>query len=73
MVKWNWRKSRIIFPRQNEHLVCNCILFTKLPRPGDDEGEHFGLRVKLPIAHLPTTHCGDLTLSLIAEHQAGKL
>ena len=21
MVKWNWRKSRIIFPRENEHLV----------------------------------------------------
>ena len=21
MVKWNWQKSRIIFPRENEHLV----------------------------------------------------
>ena len=21
MVKWNWRKSRIISPRENEHLV----------------------------------------------------
>ena len=21
MLKWNWRKSRIIFPRKNEHLV----------------------------------------------------
>ena len=21
MVKWNWRKSRIVFPRENEHLV----------------------------------------------------
>ena len=21
MVKWNWRKSRIIFPQENEHLV----------------------------------------------------
>ena len=21
MVKWNWRKSRIIFRRKNEHLV----------------------------------------------------
>ena len=21
MVKWNWRKSCIIFPRENEHLV----------------------------------------------------
>ena len=20
-MKWNWRKSRIIFPRENEHLV----------------------------------------------------
>ena len=21
MVKWNWRKSHTIFPRENEHLV----------------------------------------------------
>ena len=27
MVKWNWRKSRIIFPRENEHLVI-LALFT---------------------------------------------
>ena len=24
MVKWNWRKSRIIFPRVTEHLVVLC-------------------------------------------------
>ena len=23
MVNWNWRKSRIIFLRENEHLVLN--------------------------------------------------
>ena len=34
----------------------------------------FGLRVKLPPAHLCTTHGGSFTLSLlIAERQAGKL
>ena len=34
----------------------------------------FGLRVKLPPAHLSTTHGGGFTLSLlIAERQAGKL
>ena len=27
MVKWNWRKSRIIFPRENEQLVCVWIYF----------------------------------------------
>ena len=34
----------------------------------------FGLRVKLPPAHLFTTHGGGFTLvSLIAEREAGKL
>ena len=34
----------------------------------------FGLRVKLPSAHLSTTHGGGFTLSLfIAKRQAGKL
>ena len=40
----------------------NYILFTKLPWPGDSEGP-FGLRVKLPPAHLSTTHGGGFTLS----------
>ena len=36
--------------------------------------ESFSLRVKLPPAHLSTTHGGGFTLSLfIAERQAGKL
>ena len=32
MVKWNWRKSRIIFPQKNEHLVCklNACAFLNL-------------------------------------------
>ena len=25
MLKWNWRKSRIILPRENEHLVVNVV------------------------------------------------
>ena len=25
MVKWNWRKSRIIFFRENEHLAVFCF------------------------------------------------
>ena len=27
VVKWNWWKSRIIFPRENEHLVLPLVLF----------------------------------------------
>ena len=27
MVKWNWRKSGIIFPRENEHLVLSTYFF----------------------------------------------
>ena len=27
MVKWNWWKSRIIFPRENEHLVFYFLFF----------------------------------------------
>ena len=27
MVKWNWRKSRIIFPRESEHLVLSTSFF----------------------------------------------
>ena len=30
MVKWNWRKSRIIFPRENEHLVLFLVVLFKL-------------------------------------------
>ena len=26
MVKWKWRKSRIIFPQENEHLVLHVNL-----------------------------------------------
>ena len=38
MLKWNWRKSRIIFPRENEHLVylfiwANHIMGTNTPKP----------------------------------------
>ena len=28
MVKWNWPKPRIIFPRENEHLVINLLYLT---------------------------------------------
>ena len=47
--------------------LCNCnyILFTKLPRPGDSEGTFRSLRVKLPPAHLSTTHGGGFTISLL--------
>ena len=43
---------------------CNldCILFAKLSWPGNSEG-HFGLRVKLPSAHLFTKNGGGFTLS----------
>ena len=29
MVKWNWRKSRIIFLRENEHVVNKVITLFK--------------------------------------------
>ena len=29
MVKWNWLKSRVIFPRENEHLVRASVCYTK--------------------------------------------
>ena len=33
MVKWNWRKSRIIFPRENERLVAILLLYPELAVP----------------------------------------
>ena len=32
MVKWNWRTSHIIFPRENEHLVLKVRSSVVLPQ-----------------------------------------
>ena len=52
-------------------IVTTYILFTKLHWPGCQET----VRVKLPPAHLFTTHGRSFTMSIliIAERQAGKL
>ena len=49
--------------RNTFHCNCNCILFTKLPWPGDSEV--CDLRVKLPPTHLSITHSGNFTLSFL--------
>ena len=57
------------------YFACNCN-FIYSPSCLDQETAKgpFGLRVKLPAAHLSTTHCGGFTLFLfIAERQAWKL
>ena len=30
-VKWNWRKSRTIFPRENDHLAVNVFKLAQMP------------------------------------------
>ena len=32
LVKWNWRKSRIIFPRENEYLVGFDFLYWRIAK-----------------------------------------
>ena len=39
MVKWNWRKSRIIFLRENEHLVYLIICLLSKSHYGDKYSE----------------------------------
>ena len=56
--------------------ICNAITFYSPSCLGQETAKGpFDLRVKVPPAHLSTTHGGGFTLSLalIAERQAGKL